>query len=859
MPVVNKDEFLNCIKKSGLASDELVALWCDGIPNDITSKRLAKKMVDNGHLTPWQAKYLLNGKTKLKFGSYVLLERIKRNEIGDTFIAKQAKLDRNVKVLFLSNTLSKRLIKREELLRQVAATASVDHPGLEHLHVVDWEAGRYMIVTDFVDAPILDDSDVLANLKPKQLSGILQQIAETIAIAHENGLSHGALTEKDIRVAANGKVTVCNMASSYLIQNLAEDNSGPVAKTKEDVSAIQMVATRLIRRLQSADSDGTVDKVAQVVEQLRRGEVGLAQTSESLLRISGKMTGPASQKSQPFSPAPPNGRSGAGKQKITEFPSQQDFAPDGHRIAMIMSVLKGAGAVLAVVLVYFAITSGWFETQSSHSSRLTREGEFDNQELPSIPKMDFENGSMPEKSESQTGQVDVGATNLERVQADAGNDGINEPFQAAEDSPQDDVDGQVESVGDLDDGQVEPLGKASDSTPPSSDSILGAFNSIKSDVSDESFDVGQNEDSPPVGLAEGEANKTAVSSIQAESEAPDVPDVTESTADFPKSVDLPEVTDSSLTVLGPLGEANSKLQLLADQNISKSKIEFLLDGPRDGSWIIETKRQANGNVEQIARIEIVDGMLQFAWLSAASDNADAKYLVNCVLKVVGTTKTQYLNLRKPVALNGFVLGRNNPQIKLDIKELDTLPQSLVAELHELDEKTYGATYLGRETRDRTFSRKNPLSLQFRELPEYQLFSLFLSADLKNRSKLEAALRVQTDPSQKARTATERLLATSKESLQEMVELTKQEHDYYKNTPIDTIRRQLGATKDQYKNNQRNEYVKSLKQLLELHEGRFEAYREIQTQLEPFYDKPIPVSIYFEVQGRRVVLATSVIE
>ena len=159
---------------------------------------------------------------------------------------------------------------------------------------------------------------------------------------------------------------------------------------------------------------------------------------------------------------------------------------------------------------------------------------------------------------------------------------------------------------------------------------------------------------------------------------------------------------------------------------------------------------------------------------------------------------------------------------------------------------------------RTFSSKNPLQIHFRELPEYQMIFLSLESNLKNRSRLEAELQIQLNPAQKPVVADQKTTDQAKQYLQEQIDHAKAGIEYL-GKPIAEIRAERNLSSQQFSNDIRNAQKNELKKHLELCEGRAEQFREILTQLEPFFQKPIPVSIYFEVQGQRVVLATTVFE
>ena len=179
-------------------------------------------------------------------------------------------------------------------------------------------------------------------------------------------------------------------------------------------------------------------------------------------------------------------------------------------------------------------------------------------------------------------------------------------------------------------------------------------------------------------------------------------------------------------------------------------------------------------------------------------------------------------------------------------------------MHELDEKTFGNIYFNEGRQDLIFARKNPLYVHFRDLPEYRMIFVRLSAEIKKRSWLESELQIQLEPNQKPLVAGQQTLDDAKVYLEQQVANTKARIDYL-GKPIDDIRAEQNLTAEQYSDADRNGEKKQLEAFKALTENRSKELREILIQLEPLFEKPLPVSIYFEVDGRRVVLATTVLE
>ena len=819
MTIATREQFLQNLTESGIATSELITLWIAGVPKEADSIQLAKALVDKEHLTEWQAKFLLSGQKKLKFGNYILLERIDRNDIGDTFVALQSKLDRMVKILFLNKTLSAQLNEQKDLLRMVAMTAESDDPCLEHVHVIDQAAGRYMVVTDYTDAPSLNEPTVLAKLDSYDLPCILAQVFESTGLLHTLGISHGALTEIDFAFDSKRKITLQNLARSFLIHNAASDIPDVVSLAEQDRMAVFKIAGRLLKRYRDPENPKQ-EELIKIVKRMGAGKLTLQEAADQIKQLEPDWNRPRFRKyssnessfelaeQEPINaPVPP---------PVPE-PEMEDYPEDQYEVerrnVWTWRVLQGAAVLLLLGGVVYLANSGWFGDQQDDRNRQIAAGSDDGDELPSLQQVTGTSESSSSDLENETAwhENKIAASQVEGTT-------LMTSENSATNAPRLTNSAEV-------------------------DSILGALDSLN---------AGESDEEAVNSIAGIETSETG------DSDPRSTEPIASNIADLPTSVSLPPISDTSDSTLIKLRGENFDLELISDAATSKSKTVFDLKGNQVFGWSVDLIR-SNKDPLEIASMSLEGEDFQFAWnRNAAAEKVAGAQLANCLLKVSDGLTSKVLSLRKPLIIEGFQLDREQPKVRIELDELVNLPTNTKIELHELDEKTFGSVYLG-EREDQTFTRKDPLLIHFSELPEYQLMFLQLEADLKNRTRLDASLQLQLDPGSRSKLATEKTVEAAKQYLENYLADIQLNHDYLKKVKIDDHRERYNLTKDQYPNNQRLDDVKQLKEQLDLSETRFEKFREIQTQLESFYSQPIPVTIFFEVQGQKVILATSVEE
>ena len=136
--------------------------------------------------------------------------------------------------------------------------------------------------------------------------------------------------------------------------------------------------------------------------------------------------------------------------------------------------------------------------------------------------------------------------------------------------------------------------------------------------------------------------------------------------------------------------------------------------------------------------------------------------------------------------------------------------------------------------------------------------LTLSADIKKKSKLEALLQVRLAPGQKPRLANDKTMESAKQFMEQYIVEVTNNYETLKKMKVDELRKQMNMTKDELPNSDKKAREKQLKEESEIAKKRAEIFRAGQTQLEAFFKKPIPVSIYYKLGDQRIELATSVI-
>src|SRR5262252_4808548 len=90
-----------------------------------------------------------------KLGRYEIRCKLGAGGMGEVFLAHDAKLDRQVAIKFLPETLATDERAKKRLVREAQAAAKLDHPNICAIHEVGEEAGTSFIVMQYVEGETL--------------------------------------------------------------------------------------------------------------------------------------------------------------------------------------------------------------------------------------------------------------------------------------------------------------------------------------------------------------------------------------------------------------------------------------------------------------------------------------------------------------------------------------------------------------------------------------------------------------------------------------------------------------------------------------------------------------------------------
>ena len=157
--------------------------------------------------------------------------------MGEVYLAEDTKLSRKVALKVLPPELAESEERRARFEREAKAIAALDHPNIVQVFSVEEAGGVHFFTMQLVRGKTLTELISNKALPLKKFFAVAIPLADAVAAAHQEGITHRDLKPDNVMVSDDGRVTVLDFGLAKPAPGFAADGSEleTQAKTKEGV------------------------------------------------------------------------------------------------------------------------------------------------------------------------------------------------------------------------------------------------------------------------------------------------------------------------------------------------------------------------------------------------------------------------------------------------------------------------------------------------------------------------------------------------------------------------------------------------------------------------------------------------
>ncbi|GJM43255.1 MAG: hypothetical protein DHS20C21_00970 [Gemmatimonadota bacterium] len=147
---------------------------------------------------------------------YKIVEKIGSGGMGDVYRARDTKLDRDIAIKILPATLAQDPERLSRFEREAKTVAGLNHPHIVTLHSVEREGDQHYITMELVEGRTLSAAIPENGLPLDRLLDLGTCMADAVASAHRNGVTHRDLKPDNIMINAEGRLKVLDFGLAKL-------------------------------------------------------------------------------------------------------------------------------------------------------------------------------------------------------------------------------------------------------------------------------------------------------------------------------------------------------------------------------------------------------------------------------------------------------------------------------------------------------------------------------------------------------------------------------------------------------------------------------------------------------------------
>src|SRR5262245_48271845 len=169
-----------------------------------------------------------------KIGNYEILSLLGAGGMGEVYLARDARLDRQIALKFLPAQFTQDRAQVERFEREARAASALNHPNIITIYEIGQEGDTRFIATEFIAGRTL--REIMASGKPPlgETLSVAAQIAGALSAAHAAGIIHRDIKPENVMVRDDGLVKLLDFGLAKPVAGERVMGSGQWAVANEE-------------------------------------------------------------------------------------------------------------------------------------------------------------------------------------------------------------------------------------------------------------------------------------------------------------------------------------------------------------------------------------------------------------------------------------------------------------------------------------------------------------------------------------------------------------------------------------------------------------------------------------------------
>jgi serine/threonine protein kinase len=176
-------------------------------------------------------------------GHYRIVEKIGEGGMGEVYRAHDERLDRDVAIKVLPESVAQDPDRIGRLEREAKAVAKLDHPNILAIHDFGTDEGVTYAVTELLEGGTLRERLEAGGLGWRKAAETGAAIADGLAAAHGKGVVHRDLKPENIFITSDGRVKILDFGLARDVEAASADEThSPTVSRYTDPGAVMGTA-----------------------------------------------------------------------------------------------------------------------------------------------------------------------------------------------------------------------------------------------------------------------------------------------------------------------------------------------------------------------------------------------------------------------------------------------------------------------------------------------------------------------------------------------------------------------------------------------------------------------------------------